>query len=595
MENHMPESQSFSEGGFFNMRNLIKLTLSAFAVLILCAGLLPAQATDAKTDEKQKPKEEKKEEAKPQPQGPPPEYQALFKANGIPDPQLKIEALEKVLKDFPKAGRSFASNVNRVILSTMVKAWPDKRDTILKQARKVVSKAPKDGKSYAFNSVAETLLDAGVLLDDAQSFAEKGLTTLDKKKYIKEQREFAKEFKMPMPLDEELAKAFAARRADNLSVLGRIYLKRGNTAEAEKYLKESFDANPALTETAIALTDISEKAGNEKAALDYLATAVLNGRVRKEDRQKFEALYRKTHNNSLDGIEEFLDERYKKAFPPPIHVDDYKPSESRSKRVVLAEVFTGAGCPPCVAADLGFDAVMERYARDEVAVIMYHQHIPRPDPMTNTVTQKRYSFYGGGGVPTYIIDGETDIGGGLREMTRQFYDHINPVIEKQLEATPEASIRLDAAMDDSTVRVKAEVENVKSGEGAVKLQIALVEDWMRYSGENGIRFHPMVVRSLAGKDADGFVVDPAQHALFEHSFDIPKIVEAIKAHLDKYEADRNKDITDESKRFAFTAKKHEIDPSRLSVVAFVQDEKTKKILQAVYVKLKPGDVAPSNR
>lgn len=574
------------------MKYSIKLTLSAFVVVILCAGLLPAQTTDTKKDDKEKPKEEKKE-AKPQPEGPPPEFQAFFKARGISDPQQKIEALEKILKDFPKASDSFRSMINQTVLSTTVKAWPDQKDNILNQARKVASKAPKNIKSSTLNDVAEILLDAGVLLDEAQKFAEKGLAALDQKKYMKDQRDFAQKFKQPVPSDEELAKSFAARRADNLSVLGRIHLKKGNTTEAEKYLKESFDANPSIPATAIALAEISEKAGNDRAALDYLATAILNGRVKKEDREKFEALYRKLHNNSLDGMEALLDERYKKAFPPPMHVEDYKPAESRSKRVVLAEVFTGAGCPPCVAADLGFDAVMERYTRDEVAVIMYHQHIPLPDPMTNTITQKRYSFYGGGGVPTFIIDGEKDRGGGPREMTHQFYDRVNPVIEKELVAAPEASIKLDATMDDSTVKVKAAVENVKPGEGAVKLQIALVEDWMRYSGENGIRFHPMIVRSLAGKDADGFVVDPAQPAVFEHTFDIAKIVESIKAHLDKFETDRNKDVKDESKKFAFTAKKHEIDSSRLSVVAFVQDEKTKKILQAVYVKLKPGDVAPS--
>ena len=67
-------------------------------------------------------------------------------------------------------------------------------------------------------------------------------------------------------------------------------------------------------------------------------------------------------------------------------VEEYHPTEKRSDRLVLAEVFTGAGCPPCVGADLAFDAAMERYSPKDVAVVMYHEHVPRPDPMTNPDT-----------------------------------------------------------------------------------------------------------------------------------------------------------------------------------------------------------------
>lgn len=576
--------------------------------LLLSAGALPAYATVQQKDEKakeekEKPKDEKdkKEAAKPQPQGPPPEWQAFFKANGIADPQKKIEALEKILKDFPKAEDFFVNQINQSILSATVKAWPDQKEKILTQARKIADKAPENSKGNTLNSVATIFLDAGVMLDDAQGFAEKGLASLDEKKFIEDRKKTVEKAnekadekaKRPVPSDEELSKSFRSIRASNLSVLGRIHLKKGNTAEAEKYLKESYDANPTITATAVALAEISEKAGDDRAALDYLATAVLSGRVSKANREKFEKLYRKTHNNSLDGMEAMLDERYKKAFPPPIHPDDYKPTQARSKRVVLAEVFTGSGCPPCVSADLGFDAVMERYTREEVAVIMYHQHIPMPDPMTNTTTVNRFKFYSGGGVPTYVIDGEKSGGGGPRDATRQFYDRVNPVIEKQLEVAAQADLRLEAAMDGPVVKVKAVVENVKGSEGPVRLHIALVEDLIRYSGENGIRFHPMIVRAMAGQDTLGLVVDTAKPGVFEHTFDIPKMVAEIKTHLDDFEAKRNANVKDESKKFAFSEKKHEIDSNKLSVVAFLQDEKSKKILQAVYIKLKPGDVASS--
>ncbi|HEY7547841.1 MAG TPA: tetratricopeptide repeat protein, partial [Blastocatellia bacterium] len=445
----------------------IRFAISMLMILSLCAMQIQAQQPA-----QEKPKDEKAEEKKPQPPPrpqPPPEYMAFSRANQISDPEKRIEALEKVLADFPKAEPFVISMIHQAIFSSVVKAWPDQKDKILAQAQKYLDATPENNRGSAYNSVASILLGAGIMLDEARGFIEKGLASLDEKKYIESQKKMYESAKRPAPKDEELAKGFRSMRAGYTSVLGRILLKKGQIAEAEKLLKESYEANPTNTATAVALAEVAEKAGNINAALDYLATAVLSGRPSREDRKKFEELYSKTHNNSMNGVEAFLDERYAKAFPEPMHAEHYKPTASRSSRVVLAEVFTGSGCPPCVAADLAFEAMMERYSRNEVAVLMYHQHIPLPDPMTNPATQNRFKFYQGGGVPTYVIDGKKDSGGGPRDATRQFYDRVNPFIEKELETAAEADLKLEAAFDGTTIKVKAMVENVKS-EGEVKLQ-----------------------------------------------------------------------------------------------------------------------------
>jgi hypothetical protein len=133
--------------------------------------------------------------------------------------------------------------------------------------------------------------------------------------------------------------------------------------------------------------------------------------------------------------------------------------------------------------------------------------------------------------------------------------------------------------------VKAEVDKVKSKSPDLKLQVALVEEHLTYSGENGIRFHPMVVRSLGGAQAEGFTIDPSKATSVEHTFDLAKITEELKAHLDDFETKR---------KITFSQKKHDIDAGGLSVVAFVQDAKTKQVLQAAFVKLK-AEAVESNR
>ena len=276
-----------------------------------------------------------------------------------------------------------------------------------------------------------------------------------------------------------------------------------------------------------------------------------------------------------------------------------------------------------MGASLAFAAALDRYPRQNYVLLNYHVHIPQPDPMVNPSTLERQRFYGVRSSPSYFIDGGSDGGGGSADQAQSIYERkVEPVIEKRLAAGPEAAIKLGATQSGSSVNVKASVSNVKSQSGKLRLQIALVEDAVSYSGENGNRFHEMVVRSLAngptapvakpaapaepasrpvpgdkpGADekpvADekpasppaqptGFALPAGRGGSFEWTFDLAKAAADAKAHLEDFETNTRKGA------YSFRQKKHEIDAGNLSVVAFVQDEATKKILQAVYVKL-PG-------
>jgi hypothetical protein len=233
-----------------------------------------------------------------------------------------------------------------------------------------------------------------------------------------------------------------------------------------------------------------------------------------------------------------------------------------------------------VGAGLAFDAAQERYTRQDFIVLNYHVHIPAPDPMVNPATLKRQEFYGVRSSPSYFFDGASDGGGGSADAAKSIFDSkIDPAIEKHLAAPPGARIRLQARSTGSTVTVKAAVSKVTSKSEKLRLQIALAEDMVTYSGENGERFHPMVVRSMAldATSDQGFALKPAKGGTFEYTFDVAKAVADAKAHLEDYETNTRKG------EYTFRQKKHEV-AGGLVVVAFVQDEATKKVLQSVYVK-----------
>ncbi|MCI0488430.1 MAG: hypothetical protein L0229_17715 [Blastocatellia bacterium] len=565
------------------MRSRLQFAVLILGVIALSTFLVSAQSAP-QTKEAQGKEKEKQEQPKPSTPQVSPETKAFTDARRITDPAKRIEALEKFKADFPDS--KLVEGADQMIFVAAVIVSPKDKEKIMALAKAAIGPPPhNDTKTGVFNTVADRLMEAGIFLDEAEQFAKEGIALFDKSKYIERMKKIYETAKRPVPSDEQLTKQFLSSRALNITTLGEIYMKQGKQAEAEKLFKEIFEDAPSTGLVAGYLAEIAEKKGDDAEAFKYLTTAALSGPMKPEARSRFEALYRKTHNGSLDGFEAMLDAKYKKEFPNPLKLEHYKPTASRSNRVVLAEIFTGSGCPPCVAADLAFEAMMERYSTSDVAIIMYHLHIPRPDPMTNPSTEARSKFYGVRGVPSYVLDGKLASGGGPRSNTQGFYDRVNPDVEKRLEEAAEAELSLGISLEGRIVRVKAGVDKIKSESPDLKLQIALVEEHLTYNGENGIRYHPMVVRSLGGENAGGFAIENSKATSVEHTFDLAKISEELKAHLDDYETRR---------KITFGQKKHEIDAGGLSVVAFVQDTKTKQILQAAFVKVK-AEAVESNR
>ena len=260
-----------------------------------------------------------------------------------------------------------------------------------------------------------------------------------------------------------------------------------------------------------------------------------------------------------------------------------------------------------MGAGLAFQAALDRYRRDDLVLLSYHVHIPLPDPMVNPSTLARQAFYGVRSSPSYFVDGESSGGGGSADGAKTLFESkIDPMIAKHMQEQPEAAISLKATTVGSAVKVKAKVSKITSKSDKLKLQLALVEDQVPFSGENGMRFHEMVVRGLAlapaapvkGKKPEanaaaakpgatpastGFALKPGKGGTFEYTFDLAKAVADAKAHLEDFETNQRKG------EYTFRKKMHDIDASNLSVVAFVQDEATRKILQAVYVKSATGN------
>jgi tetratricopeptide (TPR) repeat protein len=505
------------------------------------------------------------------------DMQAFRDARRISDPQAKIDALRGFVALYPKS--SLASTARSLLLETLVKYFPARTNDIERQVNAVLKHAQGELRMYGYDDVASTLADGNVLLPRAERISQKSLKVLREKTYSAGMRKVYIEAKMKPPGDADLHRKFLTARSGFEATLGRIYVKQGKVTEGQPLLKSAYTDDPDDSVATAELGSLAAKDGKSDEALTYLTRARLTGKLDDSQQKLLERLYATKQGGSIGGFEDYLDEHYKALFPDPFKVVKYQAEGNASNRTVLEELFTGSGCDPCAGADLAIDAELERYSRKELVLLAFDQHIPEPDPLANPDSVKRFNFYQGTGTPTLALDGTTKIIGADRNGAKERFEEINTLVEKDLQSPAEVLITLTASRSSGLVVVHAAAARIKSASKDLALQIALVEDELRYSGENGIRFHPMVVRSVA-RGGEGFALEPGKGCEVEYKFDIAEISDGLKNYLDGYEKsnDRFGPIT-------FLEKMYKINPAGLSVVAFVQDMKTKTVLQAAYMRV----------
>jgi hypothetical protein len=285
-----------------------------------------------------------------------------------------------------------------------------------------------------------------------------------------------------------------------------------------------------------------------------------------------------------DKLEAQLDDDYRKRVPPFKPEAEAGPKDRKSDRVVLLELFTGAECPPCVAADVAFDALGTSYAPSQLVRLQYHLHIPRPDPLTNPDTTARADYYPDlGGTPGTYFDGQgLASGGGPLAGSKGKYDEYRGIVDERLAKPADASIELkaDRRGDTVTIRASAQAKGERKAKDAarvggskLRLRLALVEDEVRYVGGNSLRFHHHVVRALPG-GVDGAKFSDGG-ARVETTVNLAELRKSLEKSLSDFARETAK----------FPRALPPIPLEKLSVVAFVQDEGDKDVLNAAIVRI----------
>jgi len=360
----------------------------------------------------------------------------------------------------------------------------------------------------------------------------------------------------------------------------------GRGWQREFHLQIAVALAPQKDYAALAL-GIATRLEKELVPADAAATRqrVLKALAAVEANAGSSAAVRETLAGLLAKVEETLDREYRAKVPPfkPVSFTEHK---AKSDRAVVLELFTGTQCPPCVAAAVAFDALHETYRPADLVLLQYHLHIPGPDPLANPDSQARWAYYDKTfpakalGFPTTLFNGAPKaVGGGNLGMAEEKYKQYRQVIDPLLETNSAAKLSASAVQQDNKINIKAEVTDLKHPGDNVRLRLLLVEETVRYVGGNRVRFHHNVVRSMVG-GADGFALKDkdSKHTAV---VDLDVLRKSLNGYLDDYNNNWR----------PFPNSDRPLDLADLRLIALVQDDATREILQAAQVEVISPDKA----
>lgn len=269
---------------------------------------------------------------------------------------------------------------------------------------------------------------------------------------------------------------------------------------------------------------------------------------------------------------------------PKLDTTAFKGRKGDGSQVALMELFTGAQCPPCVAADIAFDQLPKIYQPNDVVLLQYHMHIPGPDPMTNPDTEARWAYYRKlnaepeqkvRGVPSSLFNGKVEGGGGggipqAGAKLAQYRKLIDPLLDE----TRPTKVKVNAARSGDKITIAASVNDIEESSEKIKLRFALVEETVRYPGGNGMRLHHHVVRAMPG-GADGIAL-AGKNESKQVTVDLTELRGQLTKYLDEFVA----------KKGPFPKPNRPMDFKHLKVVAWVQNDEDGTVIQAAQADVK---------
>jgi len=362
---------------------------------------------------------------------------------------------------------------------------------------------------------------------------------------------------------------------------------------AETQALELLEERPHEPSLILALADRARKDGNTDRAIELYAELValpmqeriLQQRYSQSAVQKILPTERlsqlwKDKHGSTEGLDDFIQKSYDENLLDFVtETFDERPADSGTHTVLL-ELFTGARSPMCITADTALAGLDRTYPASMVVALRYHLHVPQHDPLTNEDNEARFfNYYRAAGTPSLFLDG-TPVGGivGTVSDAPARYNDLRNMLAEQYSKDTGISIALSATRTDDTIEISANVDGADLSNDQLRLRIVLAENDVPFRSLTGIRTHPMVARKMIGGDRG---ISPADGKLsWQGTVNMTEVRDALHAYLTNYE-----------QNFGLEFTSMPLDLESLSLIAFLQDDATRKVLETQVVPVQPASAA----
>ncbi len=412
-----------------------------------------------------------------------------------------------------------------------------------------------DRRGLVLNNIADSLMTKSVLLDKALELMDEALSTTSQSTPPSIKSMYRTTRGQVLFRRKEYKKAERALRRAIETVGGE------HTADAFFYLGKTFDATSRPEEAISAYLESLKHTHR----MDFLGPL---RRAYKKKHGNLEQLHARLDTALLSRQELVAAGRYERS------------DEEGPRRTVLAELFTGSQCGPCVASDLALESLLRRYDHETLVLVQYHVHMPGLDPMTNPDSERRALYYSVGGTPMTFVDGRGTglIGGSLEAVGESFHSH-KAIIEERVRIRPSAEV-LGATLErglehvdvSGTLKIPADIMDAMPN---VRLRLILVEKTVHYTGANGVHFHHFVARKLLGQSSG------IQISQEETPFHETVAIADLRLEISRYVEGYRRLV----EGFQWPDVVLPIDEKQLSVIAVVQNDSSREVLQTKLIGL----------
>ncbi len=522
---------------------------------------------------------------------------AFAKARAVTDPEQRVGALKQFAEEYPRT--PLAQRAAALELDTLLQAFPERTADVHALASADVASTAAGFERWSEEARLADLLasagGAGADLADARPWAQNAVAAMTEEGYRRQMADMRAKYKLDRLTAKQLHGDFLKTRASFLAALANVDLREKDTEGAGHALAEAYRLDPLSSEVSSLRGQLALAQHQDAEALDDFERAEATGDLKNPWRAEMPRLYQRSGKGDAAGLNDAIDALYGRLFPPLFTLSPRRlPAGGHT---VLLELFTGSGCEPCVAPDLAIESLSTTYSRQDLVVLEYDEHIPRPDPLANPDSVARAAAYRVGSTPQAFLDGEElPVAGSARGDAENVVVGFAEAIEDRAAEATGVQLALTAsrgAGDEITADVKVSANalaaQAKGGQKPTAegmpahplLQFALVEDGIRYSGENGVRFHRMVVRKLARAGMPDLAAAANPNPI-QVSFRPAEIDRDQTRYLNAFEASN-----DRFGEVHFLTKDIPLQPNHLGVVAWVEDAVTHQVFDAVYAAV-PG-------